>query len=256
MVKGHVTAATAAVFMALTCWSALARDGKGRIVGFVKNEADEPISGAVLILRGEGFVEDARSAKSGVYELEWYPPGTYRVEIRARGFLRQIRKGLKIVRDKDTRLDFVLVRGEQTKGIVVSAGKETLKLKTGDRIASFAIPGRSKIAALEVSQISPGQTVTVTWAMDGDRKYLKDIDARGTVVGKVTKLGDQWVEVTAPGGKPQRFTPCWVGGMPGQGGGFDKDLLRKLGKLRVGMKVTLTWEMPEGRRVVDLKVVD
>ncbi|NCO43064.1 MAG: hypothetical protein COZ06_29585 [Armatimonadetes bacterium CG_4_10_14_3_um_filter_66_18] len=247
-------AAMAAV--ALLSAAANALDGKGRLVGFVKDRAGEPVAGAVLILRGEGVVVDARSGKSGVYELDWCSPGTYRLEIRAEGYLSQTRGDVKILRDKDTRLDLVLRRGEHTKGKVVSSEEGVLKLKVGEDTATFAISKGRKVVVLEASQVNPGDEITVTWVIDDGRKLAVDLDGRGTVAGKVTGLGDTWVEVTPDGGKPQRFVPCWVGGDPAQGGGFDKEMLAKLGRLRLGMQVVLTWEMPEGRRVVDVKAVD
>jgi hypothetical protein len=235
---------------------AQAYQGKGRVVGFVREEAGKPVGGAALILRGEGLVADSHSTKSGVYELEWCPAGMYRVEIKADGYLAQARESVKVERDKDTRVDWVLRRAEKTKGTVVSAENGWVRLKVGNEAISFAVPRFPKIAALEASQLTPGDEVTVTWILDGGRKCLKDVEGRGTIVGAVTALGDTWVEVTAPGGKAQRFVPPWVGGSPDRGGGPDREVLKKLGRLRVGMKVELTWEMPEGRRVVDVKAVD
>ena len=60
----------------------------GRIVGFVKSAAGQPLSTATLVMLREGKpvgVTQTQNA-SGVYELEWYPPGTYTVLGTAPGF--------------------------------------------------------------------------------------------------------------------------------------------------------------------------
>lgn len=51
------------------------------------------------------------------------------------------------------------------------------------------------------------------------------------------------------------FIPRWVGGMPKDGGGFDRDMLGKLGNLCVGDYVEIAWERDEHLRVVKLGVL-
>ena len=75
-------------------------------------------------------------------------------------------------------------------------------------------------------------------------------------MGKITGLGDRWIEVTPEGGKAQKFRPRWVGGNPADGGGPDKEMLKILGKQKVGHKVALTWKISEGKRVVAIKDAD
>jgi hypothetical protein len=38
-----------------------------------------------------------------------------------------------------------------------------------------------------------------------------------------------------------------------QGGGLDKNILKKISRANAGDKVRLTWEISEGKRVVDVK---
>jgi len=59
----------------------------GRIVGFVKAAGNKPVPNAVLLLKkGNAFVGATQPENvTGVYELEWYPPGTYSVIATAPG---------------------------------------------------------------------------------------------------------------------------------------------------------------------------
>lgn len=45
------------------------------------------------------------------------------------------------------------------------------------------------------------------------------------------------------------FTPHWTGGMPKDGGGFDKDMMRTLEGFRPGQKVSIAWTWSERRRI-------
>ena len=53
----------------------------GRIVGFVKSTANKPVANALLLLvRGNAVVGASQPENAtGVYELQWYTPGTYTV---------------------------------------------------------------------------------------------------------------------------------------------------------------------------------
>jgi bacillopeptidase F len=82
----------------------------GRIVGYAANAADEPIAGTTLVLiTGGAIVGSAKPVgEKGVYELEWYPPGTYAVVATAPGYKRVVFTGQSIVAGESTRLDIEL----------------------------------------------------------------------------------------------------------------------------------------------------
>jgi hypothetical protein len=130
----------------------------------------------------------------------------------------------------------------------------TLKTASGEEL-TFRVPETNKLTILEVSQLNPGEEVRVVWIEEEGQRWIQDIVGRGIVEGVVTGLGDQWIQVAQEGKPAVRFIPPWHGGNPDQGGGLDKEVLRKLGTVRVGDRVALTWEMPEGKRVVDVKVL-
>jgi hypothetical protein len=50
--------------------------------------------------------------------------------------------------------------------------------------------------------------------------------------------------------------PFWRGGMPADGGGFDKDMVKKLDGFKVGDKVKVTWVMEEHYRIVTIEHVE
>ncbi len=140
---------------------------------------------------------------------------------------------------------------------VVTATKDrsvTLKTASGDTL-TFRVAEANKLTALEVSQLNPGEEIGVVWVEEEGQRWVQDIAGRGVVEGVVTGLGDRWIQVAQEGKPPVRFIPPWHGGNPDEGGGLDKEVLRKLGTVRVGDRVALTWEMPEGKRVVDVKVL-
>ncbi len=70
----------------------------GRIVGFVKSSAGPPLGNATLLMLRDGRpvgVTQTQNA-SGIYELEWYPPGTYTVLGTAPGFAPRAYPGQKV----------------------------------------------------------------------------------------------------------------------------------------------------------------
>ncbi len=78
----------------------------------------------------------------------------------------------------------------------------------------------------------------------------------GTVVGTLTKKGENFIEVKADGEeKARKYVPHWVGGAPAQGGGPDKKMLAVFSKLKVGSRVEVKWEFEERLRAVAVKLL-
>jgi hypothetical protein len=145
---------------------------------------------------------------------------------------------------------------QDARGVVTATTDLSLTLKTasGDEL-TFRAPETNKLTILELSQLRPGEEVGVVWIEEEGQRWIRDIKGKGIVEGVVTGLGDRWIQVAQEGRPAVRFIPPWLGGNPDQGGGLDKNVLQKLGTVRVGDRVALTWEMPEGKRVVDVKVL-
>jgi len=53
-------------------------------------------------------------------------------------------------------------------------------------------------------------------------------------------------------GSEQRLVPRWLGGMPKDGGGFDKAMVAQIAQLQPGQRVRAQWEWDERPRVIQL----
>jgi len=78
----------------------------------------------------------------------------------------------------------------------------------------------------------------------------------GTVIGILVGKDKNSIEVKAAGEeKARKYVPHWRGGMPAQGGGLDKDMLKTFAKLKIGSRVQVKWEFEERLRAVEVKVL-
>ena len=71
---------------------------------------------------------------------------------------------------------------------------------------------------------------------------------KGVVTGLITKIDAGKVTLKA-GEKETVFWPYWRGGMPKDGGGFDKDMMKTISQFKVGDKVKISWTMEEHQRI-------
>ncbi len=84
----------------------------------------------------------------------------------------------------------------------------------------------------------------------------KQEPSNGTVTGILTSKGVDWIEVKADGEKTgTKYAPYWRGGMPKDGGGYDKATLEAIKKLIVPGRVTVVWEFQERRRIVTVEEI-
>ena len=82
-------------------------------------------------------------------------------------------------------------------------------------------------------------------------------EKKGMLVGVVVEKGKNSIKVKAFGEeKPREYFPKWVGGLPKDGGGFDKKTLATFEKLKIGQKIRLTWEHQERFRAVEIEILD
>ncbi len=87
-------------------------------------------------------------------------------------------------------------------------------------------------------------------------KKEKPARKSGTVTGVVTDKGPNFILVKADGEeKARRYTPRWVGGLPKDGGGFDKTILETFKKLKVGTRIRMEWEFNERPRAVKIEIL-
>ena len=144
---------------------------------------------------------------------------------------------------------------EKTTGAVVSTKELSVELKASGSQHTFYAAKRDQAIIETIGQLAPQDNVTITWRQKGGKKIIEKIEGRGTLQGTVTARTDFWIEVKPDKGAPQRFTPAWVGGAPAEGGGLDKNTLKKMLRAKPGDKILLTWEISEGKCAVDVKVL-
>ncbi|MCI0641843.1 MAG: hypothetical protein L0Y72_11385 [Gemmataceae bacterium] len=76
----------------------------------------------------------------------------------------------------------------------------------------------------------------------------------GKLMAKDAKKG--FIEVKADGEeKPRRYVPQWKGGLPADGGGFDKNVLKVFEKLEVGSRIEVEWVFEERLRALKVKLL-
>ena len=89
----------------------------------------------------------------------------------------------------------------------------------------------------------------VSWAADDEGKS-------GTLTGKVTEKGENWIRVQEEGkSQSERYTPRWTGGLPKDGGGLDKEMLQAFRNLKPGSYIRLEWAFEERPRAIKITVL-
>ena len=78
---------------------------------------------------------------------------------------------------------------------------------------------------------------------------------KGVATGVIAKVDGGKVTLKV-GERETVFIPYWRGGMPKDGGGFDKDMMKTLAQFKVGEKVKITWTMEEHQRIDTIEKVE
>ncbi len=99
-----------ALNVALTKLSGTDFKNLGRVVGFVKAAGNKPVPKALLLLKKGTVPIGAAQPQNatGVYELQWYAPGTYTVVVVAPGFATATYANQKISAGESLWLDVEL----------------------------------------------------------------------------------------------------------------------------------------------------
>jgi hypothetical protein len=176
----------------------------------------------------------------------------------------------------------VPTRAEEAKngtvtGILTAKGTEWIEVKAeGEKESVRYIPcwrgglpkdgGGFDKGTLETIKKTPVATlVKVAWQLEEAKRrivsleVIAPVEKSGTVTGTVVAKGETWIDVTPDKvgdkqGPTERYWPRWIGGMPKDGGGLDKDMLRAIAAAKVGDKVEIKWMYDERKRVVQLTV--
>lgn len=134
----------------------------GRVIGTVRNSANEVLHGAQVTAVATGTNKSASSNADGRYEIESLPPGTYKVYCAATGYQSKVTQNVTVTAGQATEVNFALTPNEQAKGRLVgtvrNAAHEVLhgaqvKAVTsgGEKSASTNAEGR-----YELNDLPPG----------------------------------------------------------------------------------------------------
>lgn len=80
-------------------------------------------------------------------------------------------------------------------------------------------------------------------------------ETKGQITGKITAKDGGKITVKGEEGQ-LTLIPYWRGGLPKDGGGFDKDMLKQLEKFSVGDKVRVTWAFEEHYRITKIEKLE
>jgi hypothetical protein len=80
-------------------------------------------------------------------------------------------------------------------------------------------------------------------------------ETKGQIVGEIIKKDGGKITVR---GEDNELTlmPHWRGGLPKDGGGFDKEMMKRLEQFKVGDKVKVTWVFEEHYRIETIEHVE
>lgn len=153
------------VLVALTS-SLFAQGGSSTISGRITDSSDAVIAGAAVRVINEesGTAVSTVSNDAGLYRATTLLPGTYRIEIEARGFQRAVRSGVVVQVSQTVQADQKLTVGNVTETIAVTSRTPAVETQSShvsqiverSMIEGMPLPNRSAAAMIV---LSPGATV-------------------------------------------------------------------------------------------------
>jgi hypothetical protein len=95
----------------------------------------------------------------------------------------------------------------------------------------------------------------VTWAC-GSLSGAAHAQQTGVTEGVLTAKGEAWIAVRADNAEEStKLVPCWVGGLPRNGGGLDKRMLALFQQLVIGSRLKVAWVQSERLCVTKIQVL-
>lgn len=114
----------AALAFLLALWRpAAAQVSTAGVLGRITDRSGAVIAGAEVVVRNveTNFTRTTQSRSNGIYSLNPLPVGTYRIEVSAPGFKKQVRSGVVIDVSLMARVDATLDIGEVSESVAVLA---------------------------------------------------------------------------------------------------------------------------------------
>ncbi|MBI5283050.1 MAG: TonB-dependent receptor [Candidatus Solibacter usitatus] len=160
---------------------AQAQEVRATIVGAVTDSSDAAVPGATVKVTNleRNTTVTVESNASGSFITPFLTPGTYRLEIEAKGFQKYVRDNMTLQAQERARLDVKLTLGELTQSVMVTGSATQLETETASR---------SQVVASEIIANLPTQgrnPFQIAWAASGVVKsgawrYLRSFDIAGT----------------------------------------------------------------------------
>jgi hypothetical protein len=125
--------------------------------------------------------------------------------------------------------------------------------KVGDKVEiTWVFNERKRITAIKllVASTQPAETRPAT------SKPVEPAVKEGTATGIIIDKGADFIRLKFADGKTETYRPQWVGGLPKDGGGFDKNILGAIAERKVGDKVEIIWVWSERYRVTAIRLIE
>ena len=159
---------------ALTVWG---QAPVGQINGGVTDPSGAVIAGAsvTLINPATNLRRETSTNAEGLFNLPALPPGTYNLQVEAKGFPKQAREGIELQVGQVARIDFALQVGNVTETIQVTGGAPVLQSETSElgtvienrRIVELPLNGRNY---LQLVSLAPGATTNGPASSQGQQR--------------------------------------------------------------------------------------
>jgi hypothetical protein len=178
------------ISLALFCSPSMAQTGSSSLRGIVSDPQGRPVAGATIeLINEEKNISRTQSTdEDGAYLFTSIPPGTYRMEIQAKGFKKASIREVNALVDTPSNVDHQLEVGDISETVTVTGGGEQA-LNTSDatigntfesrRIAELPLNARNVVGLLS---LQPG--VTRAGAVNGGRSDQANITLDGVDVNE------------------------------------------------------------------------
>lgn len=203
--------ATCIVLPLVSCWTSLAQESRGTIVGRVidSSQAAIPDASVDVTNKAMGTKLSVKTNATGLYQAPYLIPGLYQVAVEVPGFKRFIRDNVAVQVNDRLELDITLEVGTAEQTVTVTAETPLLSTTTGSmgavvdgrRISELPIPHGNPYFLIA---LAPGVTFArdarldrpfepthiVGYAMDGTRANRSDVTLDGAPSTATANAGE------------------------------------------------------------------
>lgn len=165
-----------ALLTAFATWS-FAQAPTGQITGSVLDPSGAAISGAAVVLTNAATNQKRETVtnEEGLFNMPALPPGTYSLQVDAKGFPKQRRDNLELQVGQVARVDFNLTIGNVAETVQVTGGAPVLQAETAElgtvienrRIVDLPLNGRNY---LQLASLAPGATTNGPASSQGQQR--------------------------------------------------------------------------------------